>query len=689
MMCSPQREPLPDDKIRQLLQEFQSSPSSYQPVSSSSPMPPTPPRAPSQPLASPPVTVDDASSHPPLEGKIPQYPNGDVKYCIKLDEVGAKANEACQVGWATRTKNHRGNRASNRCLGVYRCENFQCLFTQRPKTPRSQAKNAPVSKPKVEFCPLHKKPLVHQPCEATISFVKGDRIVTVQHSGWHDHLPPPPLRPSFEKRQEYKSLCLRYSDKSVKALQQGSARRPSALNIDPIYASHATATYHRKEAFAESAVAKPASAHTGLSSFVSLSNFQHGSKETPIVSFSVDHISYQDQFMRERLRERESSFQTDSIEGFIKDDRDEPQINVAVTSGYCSLLDRQIPLLVSVLLGKSKHHYAAHFLTLFQSLEMDSEIKNWSKDQPSGFPGNTSDFSEAERLGFETAVRGYCKLSGDVPIDFSEMYRCCSVHFKRALEWIARTTHIIPSDGSKSFKKMALELLEPQNGDEFQKKVNHIKTSFKNARNWLDWYLSRGKFIFPAVAHPKSSVLGKDTNAQESLGADIQRGAPKHVNILFFLNHFSRYIDLRKRQYEQASSGLRIHTTRDREKTKKRRQTQFHFGDGEPPPQVLKPPSPKRPAGSPAKRQGPGRPKGSSNKLPTFEPARNWSTFGIPWNFVHAGTSYVNTCPIDTALMTYYYQWRYDNLPLRSESSRLLQVLRMIDSEQYTEARLA
>jgi hypothetical protein len=544
MMCSAQRDPLPDDKIRQLLEEFQSGPSSYQPVSNSSPpLPIHSPRPPEQP-APPSPPKQPASSFPSSEGKIPQYPNGDVKYCIKLDEIGAKASEACQVGWATRTKNHKGARTSNRCLGVYRCENFQCSFTQRPKTPRSQAKNAPVAMPKVEFCPHHKKPLVHQACEATISFVKGEGTVTVQHSGLHDHLPPPPIRPSFEKRQEYKSFCLQYSDKSVKALQQGTARRPSALTIDPIYASHATATYHRKEAFAESAVAKPASAHTGSSSFVSLSNFQRGNEETPIVSMSVDHISYQDHFMRDWLRERELSFQTDSIEGFIKDDRDEPQINVAVTSGYCSLLDRQIPLLVSVLLGKSKHHYASHFSTLFKSLEMDAEIKNWTKDQPSGFPGNTSDFSEAERLGFEKAVRDYCKLSDSVPIDFSEMYRCCSVHFKRSLERIARTTHIIPSDGSKSFKTLALELLEPQTGDEFQKKVNHIKHSFKNSRNWLDWYLSRGKFIFPALAHPKSSVLGKDTNAQESLGADIQRGAPKHVNILFFLNHFSRYIEV-------------------------------------------------------------------------------------------------------------------------------------------------
>jgi hypothetical protein len=137
------------------------------------------------------------------------------------------------------------------------------------------------------------------------------------------------------------------------------------------------------------------------------------------------HIVLMTPFMQDRLRERNSSFQTDTIEGFLFDEHC-PTANVTMTSGFCPLLNHNIPLVISLLMGKSATHYAAHFAVILRALEMPTDIAFWESDPDKSFPGTTCDFSDAKRCGFEKALRKHCTISSEEEADLDRFYRCCT-----------------------------------------------------------------------------------------------------------------------------------------------------------------------------------------------------------------------------------------------------------------------
>ncbi|KAG0007304.1 hypothetical protein BGZ82_005467, partial [Podila clonocystis] len=67
---------------------------------------------------------------------------------------------------------------------------------------------------------------------------------------------------------------------------------------------------------------------------------------------------------------------------------------------------RTMPVLISIMFGKSSEHYKQHFMVLFKGLP----FKSWEEFQE-GFVGMTCDFSEAERRGFEKALCTHYSLS--------------------------------------------------------------------------------------------------------------------------------------------------------------------------------------------------------------------------------------------------------------------------------------
>ncbi|KAF9913769.1 hypothetical protein FBU30_003042, partial [Linnemannia zychae] len=87
-----------------------------------------------------------------------------------------------------------------------------------------------------------------------------------------------------------------------------------------------------------------------------------------------------------------------------------------------------------------------------------------------------------------------------------------------------------------------------------------------------------------------------------------------------------------------------------------------------------------------------GRPRGGKNKLPKFGNI-NWNTFGIPWSINHPQFRAINTCPLDTALMTWYFINRHGDAALPDEllnssiGTTLQKVVEYIHREEYEEAR--
>ncbi|KAF9176337.1 hypothetical protein BGZ49_006384, partial [Haplosporangium sp. Z 27] len=108
--------------------------------------------------------------------------------------------------------------------------------------------------------------------------------------------------------------------------------------------------------------------------------------------------------------------QTDSIHAFIKPG-DFSEVNVTFTSTYCPIIKRTIPIIISILFGKSSTHYERHFYVLLQSLQFET----WEIFQAE-FPGMTCDFSDAERAGFESAILRFYGIPISEYLDEMERY---------------------------------------------------------------------------------------------------------------------------------------------------------------------------------------------------------------------------------------------------------------------------
>jgi hypothetical protein len=420
------------------------------------------------------------------ETKVIQYPSGDFSYCISIsdDLGGISFDDARKVGWATThagtwTARNGARFHMKHCLGVFCCPEPGCMFAQRP--PQAGGK------PRIDVCNLHGEhpiPLELVPCDATIKFMELGKTTTVIHSGHHNHIAPLPIRASPSVAKKMTEFIQQHPDIGPRALQTGSRSRESVLAIDPIFTSHAKVKYARKKAFKNPI--QPAMdrhrtdftpstdrhgtdltpipdfpkipstvpyAPRGASTFIDLSNFEESVGEHVLVSVSLElgkgHISYQSAFMRNLCLLRESTLETDSIEGFLKDDPNQQKINVCITSGFCALIKRNVILLATILMGKSSTHYAEHFKVLFKTMNMSTNFADWTDDDPLvGFPGNTSDFSEAERQGFQLALFEHCQLNDDMKVDLSQFYRCCSVHFKRNLEKVCRSQALLSGKNS-------------------------------------------------------------------------------------------------------------------------------------------------------------------------------------------------------------------------------------------------
>jgi hypothetical protein len=121
-----------------------------------------------------------------------------------------------------------------------------------------------------------------------------------------------------------------------------------------------------------------------------------------------------------------------------------------------------------------------------------------------------------------------------------DFYRCCHVHFKRSAVRIRRNAAVVPTDKEMQFYDLTIRLLVNQPIRDFQAIVKQLKKEYPRTIKWINWYLQPGRAttIFPALSTTDKSWFDDNTNAQESLGRDIQ---------LQFLN---RHLNVRGKSYQ-------------------------------------------------------------------------------------------------------------------------------------------
>jgi hypothetical protein len=174
--------------------------------------------------------------------------------------------------------------------------------------------------------------------------------------------------------------------------------------------------------------------------------------------------------------------------------------------------------------------------------------------------------------------------------------------------------------------------------------------------------------------------MSKDTNAQESLGGDFQRTAQKaKLTIAETLEHSYRYLHAIEYDYSLASLGMPLRYA------SRKRKSKTYQNDGRAPDSTEHLVA--------ITGRSSGRPKGSKNKIPRLGNDVDWSTTGIPWGCAYHDFTVTNTCSLDTALMAFYLNHKYNDATILNSCNddfirqTLRNVVSALDADEYDKAR--
>ena len=551
------------------------------------------------------------------------------------------------------------------CLGVYECT--KCDFLARPLLPSGNDKKfgCPPCPPK-HTCVVHRSdPLAWKqcaggenggPCKIIVNYLGGrsGEMIEFDHIGNHEHPKPPQNKPSPEALRKLQKIVIQNPDILPSKLHMGSEAHPPASELHEALFNKDRLGHHRRKI--QNKKRGPQGIRGSMAALLSLAQdlpdrfFEINSGNPMIGSKPIIHL--QSEFMRSILNNEEhSGFQSDTIEGVIYDlDHADEEISIHFTSGFDPVLGRWVPVLMSILFGRSANEYCDHWKRLLSTFKAD----NW-KQFKATFPGITVDWSEGERKGHVKAFKEFAKekfrihnLSEDVTY---EHLRKCDVHFKRSRQRVLQNGSIVPPKKKQTFRDLTDKLISGKTtNSEFRKTMLQLEREFPDALPWLVWHLDprRAKSYFPACVDNDRlfKKMSKTTNAQENLGGQFQDlfGSSMTLNeatlnLWKFVNRFD--ID-----HQASLKGLsNKHSQHPRVAPKSRkRKMQKNDGRGPDTTEMLKAAKKGRKMEHHKKAV-----QMALDKLGQCETA-DGKFHGISWSFQHKGQSYANTCPLDSFL---------------------------------------
>ena len=390
------------------------------------------------------------------------------------------------------------------------------------------------------------------------------------------------------------------------------------------------------------------------------------------------------------------AFQTDSIEGWIRE-KEYPSLCVTVTSSHCQILQRHVSVLISITFARTGPHYRSHFEQLLKGINYKSLDHFMSR-----FPGNISDFSAGEVLGFKLAVRKTFKIPTTIPsqdLQLENVYQYCTVHFKRSAARIKNNHSLVHKSKKDEFQHCINILLSKTRTDvaRFEETIKNMKQQFPSIKKWVEWYEAehRAKCIFPAMQNGGIPGFGDNTNAQEGLGGWIQRGYSsdnnKRPNLIQALKHLQKVAEAVHKDILDTKEGNLtrygeqkdpIERAADTEAKKKRKQAELkrrekYVNDGRAPDSTDA--LIKTRARTTAKR---------ARTAPTAtDMAGLWK--GFPWSCIYENITMTNTCPLDS-FMALAFLMRKCGLMSQDRfqmDKALTQALNHIDAGRHAKAR--
>eukprot|EP00986_Skeletonema_menzelii_P009175 scaffold4098_cov86-Skeletonema_menzelii.AAC.2 len=315
-------------------------------------------------------------------------------------------------------------------------------------------------------CKTHNCELEHVPCNAKITITESPKseCVMIRTDGNHDHPKPHRIHVSKLGKKTIHDHLQRKPNASPISMRVGTK------GVTPVWEKDVTLlNFGRLRA----AVRTERKVNHGTVDIAAFDKQTSGSFKTASSISSVNGaIIMQTDIMRKVLKESDVASETDTIEGFLRDDV-LPDANVTVTSSYCSLLEKWYPTQMAILFGKSGEHYLKYFNTLLQNGYAYSNFDEFDKE----FMGMVCDFSDAERDGFKRAVEATFSLSeGD--FDIEKYYTMCTVHFDRSLARVRRNNAVVPMQLKDEFTSQVTALRVETDKESFWKRVAELKSDF-------------------------------------------------------------------------------------------------------------------------------------------------------------------------------------------------------------------
>lgn len=388
-----------------------------------------------------------------------EFPNGDTCLFYSAEECSGKPPV---IGWSARPVSCREEfTTKHKCLGVYVCPllfSGGCQFRERPRVPRhgksKYASGGKAQEPK-RVCQKHNRALELVSCSCSWTKAQAeDGSWTLRHSGEHCHPAPNVIKPTESSKKAMEKVVEENPNIMPCQLDFGLGPRPPASAVHPALANRGRLSYHMGQA-----KLKARSKFSGLSmggetkgedSIFELlrqlndegsESLLPGATNEVLVKSSLGgsdsppaHMSFATPAMLRKVSDSTTSFQTDTIEGFVKPVTYQGNIYLTVTSCWDQLMDTQVPLLLTINFGKSARDYKAHFDVLLSNCRGES-----AKEFLEQFVGNTSDYSDAIKNGFLESLN--CTLKHKFRSDeevgvgeLAEIYRLCKVHYRRSVE---------------------------------------------------------------------------------------------------------------------------------------------------------------------------------------------------------------------------------------------------------------
>ena len=302
--------------------------------------------------------------------------------------------------------------------------------------------------------------LIYFPCKVQSKlFEYSDRWICTFNSTHNHPIPPHFGRLPDQVQKELSSFLDTTIAETALQLKMKKTHREAISSIHPSLGNAGKVRYERKK---HKLTIGNSGNQSSIGSILSFFNDLYSNKNNThnlLQSNSIHpedaHITMIDEGSKKIIEANEFPYQTDSVHDFVDEtsfinlSKDSDEVNVTLTSTYDKILQKAVPVVISIMFGKTSLHYKCHFLALFKNMKLQTSYDDFMKY----IPGNTCDFSDAERDGFFNALQEHIKMNYNVNVDHKDLlhlYRFCEVHSKRSFTRILKKFPLLIEARQKS-----------------------------------------------------------------------------------------------------------------------------------------------------------------------------------------------------------------------------------------------